>query len=456
MTKKAWSGRFSEDMSKKAEKFTSSIDIDGRMYKEDIQGSIAWANALKKAKVIKTSEAAKIIKGLKAILAGIEKGSIKLKSELEDIHMNVESLLIAKVGDVGKKLHTGRSRNDQVVTDLRLYLKKELSAISGLISALQKTLIKLAEENIAVIMPGYTHMQQAQPVLLSHHLMAYFEMLYRDKSRLEDCLTRIDIMPLGSGALAGTAFPIDRAALARELGFSQPSKNSMDAVSDRDFVAEALSCLSLVMMHLSRFSSELILWASQEFNYVQIGDAYSTGSSLMPQKKNPDVAELIRGKTASVYGALLSILTLMKGMPLTYNRDFQEDKGPLFNAIDITRSSLSVFTEMLSGIRFNASEMRKQMRKNMASTTMANYLVKKGLPFREAHEVTGRIVAYCEKSGKDLDAVSLWELRRYSPRIEDDIYGVIVLEKSVETCDVIGGTAKNRVLAAISEAKKRA
>jgi argininosuccinate lyase len=456
MAKKLWSGRFKAGMSKSAEKFTSSIDFDKRLYREDVAGSIAWANALKRAKVITAAEANKIIKGLSGISAGIEKGSIKLKEELEDIHMNIESLLIKKIGETGKKLHTGRSRNDQVATDLRLYLKKEISEILKDISSLQKRLISMAEENISVIMPGYTHMQQAQPILFSHYIMAYFEMLDRDKQRFIDSLERIDVMPLGSGALAGSAYPIDRAALAKELNFKNITWNSLDAVSDRDFVAEALFCISLAMMHMSRFCSELILWSSSDYDFIEIGDGYTTGSSLMPQKKNPDVAELVRGKTGRVYGDLISILTVMKGLALTYNRDLQEDKEPLFNSIDTLKASLGIFSEMLSSIKINAKAMKDAVKNTSVATDLADYLVKKGVPFRSAHETAGKIVAYCERSKKDIGTLSLWEFRKFSDQLEEDVYASITLEKSIEARNVTGGTAAKQVLKAIERAKKRA
>jgi len=455
MAKKLWGGRFSGSMSKSVEKFTSSIDFDKRLFKEDVTGSIAWANALKRAKVISSAEAGKIIKGLKAISSGIEKGSIKLKKELEDIHMNIESLLIGKIGDTGKKLHTGRSRNDQVATDLRLYLKEEIGGILKEISALEKTLIKLAEDNISVIMPGYTHMQQAQPILFSHYIMAYFEMLERDKARFMDSLGRIDVMPLGSGALAGSAYPIDRAKLAKELGFKNISQNSLDAVSDRDFVAEILFCISLSMMHLSRFCSELIPWSSSDYGFVEIGDAYTTGSSLMPQKKNPDVAELVRGKTGRVYGDLISILTVMKGLSLTYNRDLQEDKEPLFNSIDTLKASLSIFSEMLSSMKINAKAMKDAVKNTVIATDLADYLVGKGVPFRTAHETAGKVVAYCEKTKKDISKLSVWEFQKFSGLIGEDVYGSITIERSIEARNVIGGTATKQVLRAIANAKKR-
>jgi argininosuccinate lyase len=455
MAKKLWSGRFKGELSKSAEKFTSSIDFDKRLYSEDVTGSIAWANALKNAKVLTPAESAKIVKALKTIKTGIEKGSIKLKEELEDIHMNIESLLTGKIGDTGKKLHTGRSRNDQVATDLRLYMKKEISDVLRNISILQKVLIKIAQDNIAVIMPGYTHMQQAQPILFSHYIMAYFEMLQRDSERFIDALKRIDVMPLGSGALAGCAYPVDRAALAKELGFKNISQNSLDAVSDRDFVAETLFCTSLAMMHLSRFCSELILWSSSDYGFIEIGDAYTTGSSLMPQKKNPDVAELVRGKTGRVYGDLFNILTVMKGLSLTYNRDLQEDKEPLFNSIDTLKASLNIFSEMLSGTKINAKAMKDAVRNTIVATDLADYLVRKGMPFRAAHEVAGNIVAYCERTKKDINVLSLPEFRKFSSKINEDIYGSITLEKSIEARNVVGGTSTKQVLRAILHAKKR-
>jgi len=455
MAKKPWGGRFKGEMSKSVEKFTSSIDFDKRLYKEDVEGSIAWANALKRAKVLTAAEAGKIIKGLKGILAGIQKGTIRLKEELEDIHMNIESLLTKKIGEAGGKLHTGRSRNDQVATDLRMYLKKEISGMIDGITILQKGLIKIAEDNVFVIMPGYTHMQQAQPILFSHYIMAYFEMLERDKARFADSLKRIDTMPLGSGALAGSAYPIDRIKLAKELGFKDITKNSLDAVSDRDFVAEALFCISIAMMHLSRFCSELILWSSSDYDFIEIGDAYTTGSSLMPQKKNPDVAELVRGKTGRVYGDLINILTVMKGLSLTYNRDLQEDKEPLFNSIDTLKASLGIFSEMLGSLKINAKAMKDAVKNTIVATDLADYLVGTGIPFRSAHEIAGKIVAYCEKNKKDIDELSIEEFRGFSEKINNDVYEALTIEKSIEARNVIGGTATNQVLKAIANAKKR-
>jgi len=452
---KLWGGRFSETMARSVEKYTSSIGVDNRMYWEDVQGSIAWTNALKRAKVITAAEASKIIKGLKSILAGLESGKIRLQEGLEDIHMNIEYLLISRIGDAGKKLHTGRSRNDQVATDVRMYVREEVIKIVLGINELLKVIVKLAEDNISVIMPGYTHMQQAQPVLLSHYLLAYFEMFCRDKDRFIDAVDHIDVMPLGSGALAGTAYPIDRAALAKELGFSKVSPNSLDAVSDRDFVAEVIFCASMTMMHLSRICEELIIWSSSEFGYVTIGDAYTTGSSIMPQKKNPDVAELMRGKTGSVYGALFSIMTLLKGLPLAYNRDMQEDKASLFGSIDTLKSSVALFAEMLGSIKFNADAMKKSMQSSIVATDLADYLVKKGIPFRSAHELVGKIVSFCEKNGRELSKLTLWELHKFSSLIEEDVYDAITLEKMISVRNAAGGTSAARVKQAIADAKKR-
>jgi argininosuccinate lyase len=452
---KLWGGRFSETMAESVEKFTSSINFDNRMYWEDIQGSIGWANALKRAKVITAAEASKIIKGLKSILNGLESGKIKLNEELEDIHMNVEYLLISKIGEVGKKLHTGRSRNDQVATDVRMFVREEIVEIILGINELLKGIVVLAESNINVIMPGYTHMQQAQPVLLAHHLMAYFEMFSRDKDRFIDAIDHIDVMPLGSGALAGTAYPIDRAALAKELGFSKISANSLDAVSDRDFIAEVIFCASMTMMHLSRICEELIIWSTSEFGFVTIGDAYTTGSSIMPQKKNPDVAELIRGKTGSVYGALFTIMTLLKGLPLTYDRDLQEDKAPVFSSIDTLKSSLAIFAEMLGSIKFNPEAMKREMLSSIVATDLADYLTKKGMPFRTAHELVGKIVSFCEKNNKELSKLTLWEFRKFSTLIDEDVYEAITLETMINIRDVVGGTSPAQVKKAIENDKKK-
>lgn len=456
MTKKAWSGRFSEDISKTAEKFSSSIDVDKRLYAQEIAVNIAYAKALKEIKLLSAADAAKLIKELNSILSGIRSGKVKLSESLEDIHMNIESMLSKKLGDLGKKLHAGRSRNDLVTTDVRLYLKEKISDISGLLKDLQRSLIDAAEKNSDLIIPGYTHLQQAQPVLLAHHMLAYFEMFDRDNERLLDALKRVDVMPLGSAALAGSGFAIDRKKLAKELGFSRISNNSIDAVSDRDFVAEVIFALSLVMMHLSRFCEELVIWSSQEFSFISIGDEYTTGSSIMPQKKNPDIAELIRGKTGGFYGNLISIIALLKGLPLSYNRDMQEDKKPLFDSIDTVEQSLQAFTGMLKTVKFNRTVIAEALRKgHILATEIADYLVKKGEPFRMAHHNTGKLVAYAEKRGKSIGALSLWELKKFSNKIDDDIYGVISPEESIKAKDIFGGTAPKQVTLAIKNAKAK-
>jgi len=456
MSKKPWSGRFSKELSRAAEKFSASIDVDKRLCEQEIKTDIAYAKALRDAKVINPAECNKIVAALKFILSGIRSGSIKLSEDMEDIHMNIESLLSKKLGDLGKKLHTGRSRNDLIVTDLRIYLKEKIISISAIINELQKALIDIAEKNIDLKIMGYTHLQQAQPILLAHHMMAYFEMFDRDKARLKEIFDRVDVMPLGSAALAGSGFPIDRKKLAKDLGFSRISNNSLDAVSDRDFVAEGIFAVSLIMLHLSRFCEEFVIWSSQEFGFITIGDEYTTGSSMMPQKKNPDIAELIRGKAGGIYGNLMSILTLLKGLPLSYNRDMQEDKKPLFESVDTVESSLTVFTGMLKTVKFNKSAISDAMLKGHAmATELADYLVKKGEPFRVAHYITGRIVAYCVKSGKSLGSLSLWELRKFSTKIKDDVYGKISLEESVRSKNVFGGTSPKQVALAIMNAKAR-
>ncbi len=404
---KMWGGRFEEGTAQNVEKFTSSIQYDHRLYAEDIQGSIAHVRGLQRAKVLKPAEAAQIIKGLTSILKDFQKGKVKLSDTMEDIHMNIEFLLTKRIGEVGKKVHTGRSRNDQVVTDLKLYLKKRIKeAIAG-VGELQRTLLKIAEKNIGIYLPGFTHLQHAQPVLLAHHFMAYVEMLQRDLGRFADCLKRADVMPLGSAALAGTAYPIDRNAVARELGFAAVSANSLDAVSDRDFVAEYLSAASLLMVHLSRLSEELIIWMSPEFNFIKLSDAYTTGSSLMPQKKNPDCAELIRGKAGRVIGSLVTLLVVLKGLPLSYNRDLQEDKEGLFDTVDTIELALCVMNGMLKGLSVNKAEMQNAAKAGyLLATDFADYLVQRGIPFRNAHEIVGKAVAYCAKTDKALEELS--------------------------------------------------
>jgi argininosuccinate lyase len=453
-SKKAWGGRFSGKTSKEVEAFTSSIDVDKRFYKYDILGSVAHAKALYHAHVITAKECNRIVKGLNEILKGIESKKLKLRVEYEDVHMNVEKMLIDKIGALGKKLHTGRSRNDQVATDLRMYLKDGVVAMVGLLKQLQATIIGMAEENIGVIIPGYTHMQRAQPVLLSHHLMAYFEMFMRDRERLADAFRRIDVLPLGSGALAGSSFKIDRAAVAKELGFSRIARNSMDAVSDRDYVIEISAILSIVMMHLSRLCEELVIWSTYEFAFIELSDAYTTGSSIMPQKKNPDVPELVRGKTGRVYGSLMSLLTMMKGLPLTYNRDMQEDKEPIFDSLDSVKSCIHIISNMLKTIKVNKEALETTARKGfLTATELANYLVDKEVPFRQAHEIVGKIILYCLESNMQLDYLSVKEFKKFSDKFGVDITRVVSADHSVKAKDIPGGTSPTRVKEAIKKAK---
>ena len=394
--KKPWAGRFEQDTAKSVEKFTCSLHYDSRLYRYDIEGSIAHATMLADSKIISRKEAAAIVHGLKSILFDMEKGGFIFDTADEDIHMAIEKELIRRIGETGGKLHTARSRNDQIALDVRLFLRAEIHAISGLLAALQKQLVKMAGSEIKTIMPGYTHMQKAQPVLLSHYLMAFAEMFVRDEQRFADCGKRLNVLPLGSAALAGTGLPIDRGRTAKLLNFPVVSANSMDTVADRDYIAEFIFAASLTMMHLSRFCEDLVFWSSDEFGFAEISDAYTTGSSIMPQKKNPDIAELIRGKTARVYGDLISILTLLKGLPMTYNRDLQEDKEPLFDAVDTVRDCLAIFTEMLAHTKFHSKRMREAAGGGFSTATdVAEYLVQKGVPFRQAHEIVGGIVAHC-------------------------------------------------------------
>lgn len=452
---KLWGGRFQKSTDKKVDDFNSSIRFDKRMYCQDIRGSIAHASMLGKQGIIPREDADRIVAELKSILADIEAGKVEFLIDAEDIHMNIEKILTDRIGDAGKKLHTGRSRNDQVALDIRMYILDETAEIREMLLHTLSTLTELAKEHTDTIMPGYTHLQKAQPVTLAHHLMAYFEMLKRDLSRLDDCRKRTDSMPLGSGALAATTYPLDREYVADMLGFSSVTKNSLDAVSDRDFVIELASCLSVVMMHLSRFCEELILWSSNEFAFVEMDDAFSTGSSIMPQKKNPDVAELIRGKTGRVYGHLMGLLTTMKGIPLAYNKDMQEDKEPIFDCIDTVKLCLPVFCDMLSTMTVNRENMLKGSKGGFTNATdVADYLVKKGLPFREAHAVVGHMVARALDEGKSLDEFSLDEFKEFSPNIENDIYDAISMETCVNDRKIIGGPAKETVERAIAEAEK--
>lgn len=426
---KLWKGRFSKAESSSANEFNASIFVDQRMYKQDIKGSIAHAKMLARQGIISNDEADVIVKGLQRISADIEEGKIEFTVENEDIHMGVESVLTERIGEVGKKLHTARSRNDQVATDFRLYLKDEIDEICDSLSKLTELLGSLAEQHKHTILPGYTHLQRAQPVTLAWHLTAYTEMFKRDISRFSDCRKRTDCMPLGACALAGTSYNTDRDYLAAELDFQGICTNTMDAVSDRDFAIEFLSCASIAMMHLSRFCEEIIIWSSKEFGFIEIDDSYSTGSSIMPQKKNPDMAELIRGKTGRVYGDLMALLTVMKGLPLAYNKDMQEDKEPVFDAGDTLTACLGIFTEMLATARFNVDVMLAAARGGfMNATDAADYLVAKGIPFRDCHEIIGRMVLDCINSGKAIEDLSLEELKNYSDKFEEDIYDKISLE----------------------------
>ncbi|MBQ3115081.1 MAG: argininosuccinate lyase [Clostridia bacterium] len=443
---KLWGGRFSKETDSLVDDFNSSIRFDARMYRQDIEGSIAHATMLGKQEIIPYENSVLIVKTLNEILADIEDGKVEFSVNAEDIHMNVEKILIERIGDVGKQLHTGRSRNDQVALDLRLYLREQCDHICDMLMELTKSLKALAGKNISVIMPGYTHLQKAQPILFSHHLLAYLEMYKRDISRLRECRERLNISPLGSGALAGTTYPLDREYVAEMLNMDGVTVNSLDGVSDRDFAIEVCFVMSMIMMHTSRFAEEIILWSSNEFGFVELDDAFSTGSSIMPQKKNPDVAELARGKTGRVYGDLIALLTVMKGLPLAYNKDMQEDKEQVFDAVDTVKMTLPVFTKMIETMTVNADAMRNAALKGFTNATdAADYLVKKGMPFRDAHKVIGEIVAYCIKSNKAIEEMSIGEFKSFSEMFENDIYEAVSLENCVNLRDVTGGTATNQV-----------
>lgn len=430
---KLWKGRFSKEANSSADLFNASIDTDQRLYRQDIEGSLAHAKMLGKQGIIPMEEAEAIRLSLLEVLKDIEAEDVEFSIELEDIHMNIESLLTDRIGPAGKRLHTGRSRNDQVTTDLRLYQKAKIEIVTTLITALVNKLDEMAAEHRETIMPGYTHLQRAQPVTLALHLGAYSEMLKRDRERFLDCLKRTDYLPLGSGALAGTTYPIDRDFVASELGFSNICANTMDAVSDRDFAIEFISCCAICMMHLSRFCEELILWSSTEFSFVEMDDAFSTGSSIMPQKKNPDMVELIRGKTGRVYGDLFTLLTIMKGLPLAYNKDMQEDKPPLFDAGDTLMDCLSIFTKVISTMTVKKTNMEKAVDSGyMNATDAADYLVKKGLPFRDCHEIIGKMVLHCIDKGKRLDDMTLDEFKSFSPLFQHDIYDAIDVRKRAD------------------------
>ena len=443
---KLWGGRFKKGTDALVNDFNSSINVDSRMYKEDIEGSLAHVKMLGKQGIIPNKSSKKIEDGLNEILKRLDNGVIEIDPTSEDIHSFVEGTLTYYIGACGKMLHTGRSRNDQVTLDLRLYLKKALDNIVSCVIELEEVIHKKASKNMETIMPGYTHMQKAQPITLAHHLLAYGEMLRRDIGRLQDAYKRTDQMPLGSGALATSTYPIDREFVAKELRFSDVTWNSLDSVSDRDYVIETLSALSIIMMHLSRFSEEIILWCTNEFNFIELDDGYSTGSSIMPQKKNPDVAELVRGKTGRVYGDLITLLTVMKGIPLAYNKDMQEDKEALFDALDTVTLSLKTFTGMLDTMKVKKDVMRKGAAGGFTNATdVADYLVKHGIAFRNAHEIVGEIVIYCINKNKAIDELSLNELKSFSPIFEEDIYTAIDLLTCVEERQVIGGPSTKSV-----------
>ncbi|MBQ5695757.1 MAG: argininosuccinate lyase [Clostridium sp.] len=443
---KLWGGRFTEGVNELVNTFNSSISIDSRMYKEDIEGSIAHVKMLGKQGIIPLKDSEKIIDGLQEILIRIDSGTINIDKDSEDIHSFIESILTYYIGDEGKKLHTGRSRNDQVTLDTKLYLRKYIKVLINEILNLHETLLTKANENINTIMPGYTHMQKAQPITFAHHILAYCEMFKRDIGRLFDTYKRLDEMPLGSGALATSTYPIDREFVSSELGFSNITLNSLDSVSDRDYAIETLSSLSLIMMHLSRFSEEIILWCTGEFNFIELDDSYSTGSSIMPQKKNPDVAELVRGKTGRVYGDLITLLTVMKGIPLAYNKDMQEDKEALFDGLDTALLSLQTFNGMIKTMKVKKDNMKKSASGGFTNATdVADYLVKKGVAFRSAHEIVGKIVLYCIDKNMAIDNLSLDEFKSFSPIFNNDIYNSINLFTCVEERSVIGGPSSSSV-----------
>jgi argininosuccinate lyase len=447
-------GRFSKPADKLAAQYTASLSFDKRLYQQDITGSVAHARMLAKQGIISDEDAVNIVKGLESIRKEIEQGKFQFKQELEDIHMAIESRLIEKIGDAGRKLHTARSRNDQIALDMRLFTKETITDTVERIKELQQALLTVAEANKNVIMPGYTHLQVAQPILLAHHLLAYFEMLQRDIERFNDCLKRADVMPLGSGALAGVTFDIDRDFVAEELGFSAISRNSLDAVSDRDFVLEYEAAAGICMMHLSRLAEEIVLWSSAEFGFIELDDAFATGSSIMPQKKNPDVAELARGKTGRVYGNLISLMTIMKGLPLAYNRDMQEDKPGFFDTVDTLLSTLEVFAGMIKTLKVKEENTREAAgRGYILATDLADYLVKKGETFRKAHEITGKLVNYAAGREKTFAELTLSEYKRFSPLFGADIRKITV-ESSVAARDVFGGTAPKQVKKALARARK--
>ena len=456
MSDKPWGGRFSGSTAASVEEFTASHQFDRKLYRQDIAGSRAHARMLAKQDLISDDECDQIISGLNQIEKELESGSFKFSNDLEDIHMHIEKALIDKAGPTGAKLHTARSRNDQVSLDLRLYLREETTGIITLLTGLQGAFVRLAREYMGTIMPGYTHMQRAQPLLLSHHLLAYYEMFGRDRDRMSDCLKRINIMPLGAAALAGTGLPVDREAVARELDFPTSTANSMDTVGDRDFAVEFTAAAALAQIHLSRLAEELILWSTEEFSFVTLADSHCTGSSIMPQKKNPDIPELVRGKSGRVVGNLVSLLTLIKGLPMTYNRDLQEDKEPVFDTVRTLGSCLAITIEMLENLQFNREVLSNAAGSGgfITATDLADYLVTREMPFREAHSVVGKIVAYCIAEGKALTDLSLDELKKFAAVIEDDVFPLLTVEGSVASRTSLGGTAADRVTEMLVKAKQ--
>ncbi|HNR09700.1 argininosuccinate lyase [Nitrosomonas europaea] len=454
--KKTWSGRFSEPVAQLVQRYTASIGFDYRLAEYDIQGSLAHARMLAATGIIQPADLAAIEQGLAQIREEISKGEFEWQLEQEDVHLNIERRLTALTGDAGKKLHTARSRNDQVATDIRLYLRTAIDEIIDLIHTLQYVLLDLAEQQAATIMPGFTHLQVAQPVSFGHHLLAYHEMLQRDGQRLQDCRKRVNQLPLGAAALAGTSYPVDRAMVAHELGFDDICHNSLDAVSDRDFAIEFCACAALIMMHLSRLSEELILWMNPAFGFIRLADRFCTGSSIMPQKKNPDVPELVRGKTGRINGHLVALLTLMKSQPLAYNKDNQEDKEPLFDTVDTLKDTLTIYADMLAGLHVNPEAMRQAALRGYATATdLADYLVKKGIPFRDAHEAVAQAVRFAESKACDLSELSLADLRQFSEVIEQDVFEVLTLEGSLQSRNHPGGTAPEQVREAICRARSQ-
>ncbi len=453
---KPWGGRFLKETDKEVESFTASISFDKRLLPYDIEGSIAHVRMLAKQGIISKSECMTIISGLKDIQKDMERGNFAFQDEDEDIHMAIERALISRIGDTGGKLHAARSRNDQVALDMRLYVREEIIQAIRMLAQLKNTFLRIAKKEIRTIMPGYTHLQKAQPVLLSHYLLAFWEMLDRDESRLQDSMKRVNVMPLGSAALSGTGLPIDREYTARLLKFPAVSHNSMDAVSDRDFIIEFASCSALIMMHLSRFCEDLIIWSTDEFRFAEISDSYTTGSSIMPQKKNPDVAELIRGKTARVYGDLMALLTLMKALPMTYNRDLQEDKLSLFDIADTVKSCLKILNAMLQQIKFNREKMLKDAASGFSTATdLAEFLTKKGVSFRDAHGTVGRLVAYCIKNNKTLSDLTMEEFRSFHDKFDEGVYPCLSVKNAVNVRNIIGGTSEKAVRQRIIEIENK-